>query len=177
MVFRLFVLFVCLFYSPALLAGEFPSPEQARLTFFPEATHFETRALAFSKSQLKAIRRASGVKLYPKRLQSWDVLGDSRRLGWFFVDDVVGKHEFITIGVGISDVGEVIGLEILDYRETHGGEVGRASWRAQFLGKQYGDPMRLGDGIDGISGATLSVRNVTDGVRKLMSVYYLELRE
>ena len=60
---------------------------------------------------------------------------------------------------------------MLEYRETYGGEVQEESWRRQFDGKSLAtDQFRLGKDVHGIAGATLSARNITDGVRKLLLV-------
>jgi FMN-binding protein len=96
--------------------------------------------------------------------------------GWFFVDQVLGKHELITYAVGLDPDGHVRGIEILEYRESHGGEIRKASWRAQFAGKSAADPLQLDRDIANISGATLSCRHVTDGVKRLLQIYERELR-
>jgi hypothetical protein len=97
--------------------------------------------------------------------------------GWFIVDQVLGKHELITYALGIEASGRVRGVEILEYRESHGGEVRDAAWRAQFAGKSAADPLQLDRDIRNISGATLSCRHVTDGVKRLLKLYESELRQ
>jgi len=97
--------------------------------------------------------------------------------GWFLVDQVIGKHEFITYAVALTAEGAVAGLEILDYRETYGGEVRNEKWRAQFAGKTAVAPLKLDHDIKNISGATLSCRNLTDGVKRLLVTYDLVLRK
>ena len=47
--------------------------------------------------------------------------------GVFVVDRVVGKHEFITMAVGVNANGTVKQIEIMDYRESYGYEVRDAS--------------------------------------------------
>jgi Na+-transporting NADH:ubiquinone oxidoreductase subunit NqrC len=89
----------------------------------------------------------------------------------FFVDQVVGKHEFITWALGVNADGSVKGVEILDYRETYGAEVRDPKWRAQFVGKAHGADLRLNRDIRNISGATLSCRHLTDGVKRLLATY------
>jgi len=91
----------------------------------------------------------------------------------FFVDEVVGKHEFITWALGINPDGSVRGIEILDYRETYGAEVCEPNWRAQFVGKAHGAELRLHRDIRNISGATLSCRHLTDGVKRLLATHSL----
>lgn len=96
--------------------------------------------------------------------------------GWFFVDQVLGRHELITYALALEADGHVRGLEILEYRESHGGEVRNAGWRAQFVGKTAGERLQLDRDISNISGATLSCRHVIDGVKRLLQIYEHELR-
>jgi hypothetical protein len=64
---------------------------------------------------------------------------------YFVVDRVVGKHEFITIAVGINANGTVKQIEIMNYRESYGYEVRDAAWRAQFVGKSASSPLQLNE--------------------------------
>ena len=66
-------------------------------------------------------------------------------------------------------------VEILDYREAFGGQVRGAAWRAQFTGKTSGSPVKLGQDIKNISGASLSSKHITDGVRRLLATYAIVL--
>ena len=92
------------------------------------------------------------------------------------VDEVLGKHELITFALALDRQGRVVGIEILDYRESHGGEIRDPRWRAQFAGKSSRDPLQLDRDIRNISGATLSCRHITDGVKHLLEIYERELR-
>ena len=129
--------------------------EQAQRALFPEASAF---------TQAPQVKRA------------WAASRAGTVIGHVMVDDVVGKHELITYAVGIGSDGVVRGVEILDYRETRGGEVRDPRWRAQFVGKHHGAPLALDDDIQNISGATLSCRHITDGVRRLLALYELALK-
>lgn len=91
--------------------------------------------------------------------------------GLFIVDRVVGKHEYITVAIGINANGTVKQIEIMDYRESYGYEVREASWRAQFVGKNASSPLQLGQDIKNISGATLSSKHITDGVKRVLQKY------
>ena len=84
--------------------------------------------------------------------QVWRVSGG----GWFIVDEVVGKHEFITYAVGLNADGSVKQIEVMVYRETYGYEIRNEKWRAQFVGKTGQSGLKLDDDIKNISGATLS---------------------
>ena len=58
----------------------------------------------------------------------------------------------------------------------YGGEIRLPAWRRQFVGKsaRSGD-LRIGGGINNISGATLSCTHVTDGVRRIAAVAQVAL--
>lgn len=146
----------------------------AQQTLFPGAQLVE-HPLALSDDQRKAIARAAGASGYDKVQRVWEVRSGDRRVGWFIVDRVIGKHDFITYAVALAADGTVRGVEILDYRETYGGEVRNANWRRQFVGKRPGSALRLDQDIKNISGATLSSRHVTDGVRRLLVTYQMLL--
>jgi Na+-translocating ferredoxin:NAD+ oxidoreductase RnfG subunit len=166
----LFVLPLALGTPSAIYATAYLSVEQAQAVLFPgEALHADTRQL--SGAQIGAIKNASGEAPLSKTLRAWRATGG----GWFIVDEVVGKHEFITFAVALDAGGAVKGVEILDYREAYGGEVRNAKWRAQFTGRQAGTPLRLGNEIKNISGATLSSKHVTDGVRRVLATHALVL--
>lgn len=94
---------------------------------------------------------------------------------WFVVDEVVGKHEKITYAVTLDPHGAVKDVEILQYHETYGYEVRNADWRKQFVGKTSHDALKLGDDIRNVSGATLSCKHVTQGVKRVLALYDLVL--
>ena len=150
--------------------------QAAQQAMFPGA-RFVEHNLAFSPDQRKAIARASGVGTFDKVQRVWDVRSaNGARAGWFIVDRVLGKHEMITYAVALTPDGSVRRVEILEYREAYGGEVRNRNWRQQFVGKRFGSKLQLGKDIRNISGATLSSRHVTDGVRRLLVTWELLLK-
>ena len=156
-------------------ATQYMTVAQVQRQMFPSATTFVDRTLMFSPAQRKAIARAAGIAPGKSQLL-WEVRGSSGRQGWMFVDRVLGKHELITYALALDPGGMVRGLEVLEYRETYGGEIRNPRWRQQFVGKRPGAALKLGGDIQNISGATLSSRHVTDGVRRLLATFDLLLR-
>lgn len=149
--------------------------QSAQQAMFPGST-FVPHLLSFTPEQRKAIAKASGVGSFEKVQRVWDVRAGSGRAGWFIVDRVLGKHEMITYAVALTPDGAVKRVEILEYRETYGGEIRNPAWRQQFVGKRFGSAVQLDKDIKNISGATLSSRHVTDGIRRLLVTYQLLLR-
>lgn len=94
---------------------------------------------------------------------------------YFIVDDVVGKHEKIRYAMVLEPSGAVKEIEIMTYRESYGSEIRRPEWRSQFYGKTSKDQLRLGNDIQGISGATLSSKHIAQGVKRVLALYDLAL--
>jgi hypothetical protein len=97
--------------------------------------------------------------------------------GWFIIDEVLGKHEMVKYALAILPNGSVKGIEIMEYVESYGYEVADAAWRAQFVGKTSASPLKLKQDIQNLSGATLSCKHLTDGVKRLMVMYELALKD
>jgi Na+-translocating ferredoxin:NAD+ oxidoreductase RnfG subunit len=165
----------CLVAAP-VHAVQYLTLEQAQQALFPAATRFAAQQLELSAAQVSAIEELSGQRVRNAKPDIWRAFEGSRAAGWFFVDQVIGKHEFITYALALDAEGVVRGIEVMDYRETYGGEIRNEAWRSQFAGKRQGDAFKLGDNIRNITGATLSCRNVANGVKRLLALHALVLK-
>jgi len=157
--------------APSTFAVQYLTADQAQRTIFPGKS-FTAAPVKLTPAESKAIEQASGVRVLRDEQQVWRVNGG----GWFIVDEVVGKHEFITYAIGLNTNGSVKQIEVMDYRETYGGEIRNDNWRAQFVGKTSRSPLKLDGDIKNISGATLSCRHITDGVKRLLAFYEIALK-
>jgi len=153
--------------TPVAYAAEYLSTEAAQRAAFPGASAFEPVLIAADVKA--AIARDAGRFAVETRV--WRVLAGPDAIGWFIVDEVIGKVELITYGLALDTTGAVKSLDVLAYRESHGDAIRLAAWRAQFAGKRASDPVRIDADIRNISGATLSCRHVTEGVHRLLLVY------
>jgi hypothetical protein len=157
-------------------ATQYLTLEQAQRVLFPAAERFSPATVRLSAEARARVAAESGVPSRKDEQAVWRAMRGDALLGFFVVDDVIGKHELITYAVAIDPEGVVRGVEILDYREPRGGEVRDARWRAQFLGKRTTDSLRLGEDIQNLSGATLSCRHITEGVRRLVVLHRVALK-
>ena len=168
---------VCSALAPAgAFAVDYLSAEQAAKLIFAEADSFEPHTLVLDAAALQKLE-AAGIK--PRSAQ-WNVRAArhaGKTLGWVVTDEVVGKFELISYAVGLNADGSVRQVEILSYRESHGGEIRLPAWRKQFVGKTAAAPLRVGDDIANISGATLSCSHVTEGIRRIVGVVDLARRQ
>lgn len=142
------------------------SIEQAQALMFPGAS-FTPEVRTLTDAQVSAIEKASDTNVRNRQLKAWKTSTG----GWFIVDEVVGKHDFIPFALALEASGAVKSVEILEYREAYGGDVRNPKWLAQFKGKRNGAALKLTDDIQNISGATLSSKHITDGVRRLLATY------
>lgn len=144
--------------------------EEAKQTLFENAA-FSLVQVDMDREFLKQVRRETTMRINPDKVEVWQASIGGQAVGWFFIAEVLGKHEDIRFALALDSHGLIRGLEIMDYRETHGGEVKSAAWRSQFYSKSLSSDLKLGRGIDNISGATLSCRHLSDGIHGLLMVY------
>lgn len=154
---------------PAAYAAQYMSVEAAQRSAFPSATTFvpvPVNLTPAAREHLAEVAHPPGAH-DPK---VWHALAGNTLLGTFFVDAVIGKQEYIVYALALDAAGKVLQLDILEYRETHGWEIRNARWREQFIGKTAADKVAVHADIANISGATLSCRHVTEGVRRLLAL-------
>ncbi len=157
--------------SSSAYATTYMTVEQAQAAMFPGA-QLTKAFVTLTKDQAAAIEKKSGVNVRKTEVQLWKTSDG----GLFIVDEVVGKHEFFTIALGLNADSSVKQIEILDYKESYGYEVRNEGWRKQFTGKTSAAPLKLEGDIKNISGATLSCRHVTDAVKRLLVTYDIALK-
>jgi Na+-translocating ferredoxin:NAD+ oxidoreductase RnfG subunit len=100
----------------------------------------------------------------------WRAEVGERVLGFFVFDRVIGKHLYIDYSVALDPSGRIRQVDILQYRESYGGEIRSPSWLSQFVGKTNSSQLQVGSDIRNISGATLSSHHVTEGVKRIMAI-------
>ena len=144
------------------------SDAQAASTIFPGGK-FEKQSLELKDDEVERIKKESGENVRSRKLTVFRAEGAKKDL--VYVDQVLGKHEFITYAVGIDSNGQVAGIEVLEYRESYGQDIRKAEWRKQFHGKDLSAPLKIGKDIQNISGATLSSSHITAGVRRVLKTH------
>ena len=148
-----------------VIATEYLSVEDAQRALFPQADRFAELVLALSPAQRERVAALAGPQPPHRSL-----------LGFVFIDEVIGKEDFITYALAIDAGGRLSAPEVLAYRESHGGEIRTPAWRRQFAGRQGLDQLRVQTDIKNIAGATLSCQHVTEGVRWLTALWQVALQ-
>lgn len=149
-------------------ATEYLSVQEAQHLCFPTAASFEPAHIIYTEDQIRRIEAATGEKIHTKGLQMWKAVSGGELLGYFIVDYVVGKHLVIDYAVALTPDERIKDVEVLQYRESYGGEIRNSDWLKQFVGKNSESKLMLNDDIINIGGATLSSRHVTEGIKRVL---------
>lgn len=175
---QLFLALVMVVVLPQVVRAEkYLTAMEAVKQAFPAADRFEEKVVKFSPADRKLIGARVGGGNIPnlgnRTVLAWQ---GTNFVGLLVVDHVLGKHEIIDYAVAVEPDGRVHQIDILEFRESHGFEVRSPKWREQFKGKTAGSKFRLNDDIYNLSGATISCRQITEGVRRVLASYDLVLR-
>ena len=92
-------------------------------------------------------------------------------LGFAYVSKAPSKTDEFDYLVLLDTELVVLKSKILVYREDYGGEIGSKRWLKQFIGKTHSDELRYGDNIVAISGATISVRSMTNAMNDVLKSF------
>ena len=96
---------------------------------------------------------------------------EQKLLGYAYVSQAPSKTAQFDYLVLLDKELIVLKSKVLIYREEYGGEIGSTRWLKQFTGKKGGDELKYGDNIVAISGATISVRSMTDAMNNLLKSF------
>ena len=115
------------------------------------------------RSEMFSKQRFWGQFIYYYEISSSDSL-----VGYAILDNVLGKVKPITFLMIFNSDYSIKSVDIIKYREQYGGAVERREWLDQFSGKTLSSGLELDTDIDGISGATISVKTIIKGVNRLL---------
>ena len=102
-----------------------------------------------------------------KRVKLYQLKVSEEVKGYMFLVAAPGRDDYFDLMVVYDPDLKILATEVLIYREAYGGEIGSKRWLRQFLGKDASADFRLHYDIQGISGATISVRSATASIKKL----------
>mgnify|MGYP000288511892 CR=1 FL=1 len=161
-----FLTLVFLLASFLFLGFGLPSNVQKRVVKEVEKT-FGTDDVTFQAIEVGAELNAN----LPSKITENNFNGiykNEELLGYVFVDQAPSKTAKFDYLVVFNSKLEIINSKVLVYREEYGGEIGSKRWLKQFLGKTGNDRVDHESNIDGISGATISVRSMTMAMDNLL---------
>ena len=98
----------------------------------------------------------------------YEIKNEQELIGYAYIGEGFGKTDNFEYLL-LFDVNLIIvKSKVLKYREDYGGEIGSKRWLKQLIGKSSKDRLLYGENIAAISGATLSVKSMTNSVNKVL---------
>lgn len=160
-------------------AEVFMSEDEAVKLMLPKSQRIRRELIRLTQEKKELIEERIGWK-FPE--ESFEVyIGETGDTvdGYALLHNTIGKHRHMTYMVGVDSEGHCTNVELLVFREAKGSEVGKKRFNSQYEGKTVSDPIRINKDIINISGATMSVRSISAGVKRvlvLVDEFYLKPR-
>lgn len=160
------------FLTPQEMGQEdvFLTEDEAARLMFPKSERIGKEVVQLTPDQKKIIEDRIGWHFPENDFDVYVGKTGAQTDGYALVQNTIGKHKPITYMVGVDPSGEVLNIEVLIYRESRGSEVRTKRFNAQYEGKTVFDPIRMNKDIINISGATMSVRSLSAGVKRTLVI-------
>ena len=153
--------------SSFLISSEIMDKTEAAIKeFLPNHISINHKIHKISKESKKS-QNIVKQKFFRDELNIWKIQINDSTYNYAILDNVKGKSMPITFLTIFNENEELINTAIIKYREAYGGEVKSKSWLNQFINYSDTSDYKIGNGISGISGATISVHSVSKGIHKL----------
>ena len=166
--------FILIILTSFLVAGDIKSAcEEHLLSLYLKDTDIRMHILNLDRQIKKEVENKVKQKFYRDKLYYWTISQRDTTIAYAFLDNVIGKSMPITFMVILNIDGNIINANVIKYREAYGSEVGNKGWLQQFINFNNNSDYSSGKDIDGISGATISVKSMSKGMQKITILYSL----
>jgi hypothetical protein len=159
------------------MAEVYLKEEDSLKIMFPKSERVHKELIKLTPEKKSSIEERIGWKFPEESFEIYIGETGSQIDGYALVQNTIGKHKPMTYMVGMDNKGLVSDVELLVFREARGSEVRQKRFNAQYEGKSVLDPVRINKDIINISGATMSVRSMSAGIKRalvLVDEFYLK---
>lgn len=156
---------------------EFMTEEEALKTLLPKSQRVRKELIRLTPDKKDLIEQRIGWKFPEESFELYIGQTGEKIDGYAMIHNTIGKYKAMTYMVGVDATGSCTDVELLVFRDAKGSEVGRKRFNSQYDGKTVTDPIRINKDIINISGATMSVRSMSAGVKRvlvLVDEFYLK---
>ena len=160
-----------------MMAEVFMSEEEGVKIMLPKSERVRKDVIKLSPEKKAQIEERIGWKFPEESFEVYIGETGSQIDGYALVQNTIGKHKPMTYMVGVDNKGRVSDIELLVFRESRGSEIRQKRFNSQYEGKTVLDPVRINKDIINISGATMSVRSMSAGIKRvlvLVDEFYLK---
>ncbi len=156
---------------------EFMTEEEAVKAILPKSKQIKKDLIRLTAEKKELIEQRIGWKFPEDEFELYIGQTGNKVDGYAMIHNTIGKYKPMTYMVGVDAAGTCSDVELLIFRDAKGSEVGRKRFNSQYDGKTVADPIRINKDIINISGATMSVRSMSAGVKRvlvLIDEFYLK---
>lgn len=159
-----------------LYAWVYFTNEEALNIAFPEADRIEERTVIIREEQKERIQSLAKVEKNSGTFTYYEGIKENETIGYAVITNASGKFSYITFMVVVDPKGRIEMVEVLVYWELYGAEIRQNRFLQQFRGKTINDPLRLNSDIDAVTGATISSRAMTNGIKEILAYLCVVIR-
>jgi len=98
----------------------------------------------------------------------FEIKNAEQLIGYAYISKAPSKTAQFDYLILLDNNLTILKAKVLMYREDYGGEIGSKRWLKQFIGKNQNDELKYQENIVAISGATISVRSMTNAINDLL---------
>lgn len=160
-------------FSAGSLATVYYSKQEALALALGELARVEMLPLFLSDAQRAAIERLGRVSLDSNLYTFYVGRQGGQILGYAAIETHTVRTKPETLLIVLDAEGKLRRTEVLAFHEPPEYQL-PPPWFARLLEVPLED-LRLGRGVDGVSGATLSARAAVDSVRKVLAIFRIAI--
>jgi len=156
---------------------EFMTEEEAVKAILPKSQRVHKELIRLTPEKKELIEQRIGWKFPEESFELYIGETGDKIDGYAMIHNTIGKYKHMTYMVGVDPNGTCTDVELLVFRDAKGSEVGKKRFNSQYEGRTVSDPIRINKDIINISGATMSVRSMSAGVKRvlvLVDEFYLK---
>ena len=140
-------------------------------TEYGDSIVFSMKKISLDKEVKAKIEPKVRQRFFKDFIYVWTIKIKKGEKVYGLLDNVKGKSMPITFLVIFDSKGIILNSHVVKYREPYGGEISSPKWMNQFKGRNASSHFVVGNDIDGISGATISVYSMSAGIMKLSLLF------
>lgn len=150
------------------------SKEEALDSAFASADRVEKEILYFSDAEKQQVEQRARAPLESQLFTVYQAFRGGELTGYGFIDTRTIRSKPATFLVVLEPDGRVREARILAWQEPPEYQPPER-WLAQFRDRGLSEDLRLGGQVQAMSGASLTSRTLTDGVRRILAIHRVKL--
>ncbi len=141
------------------------------LRFGTEHDLVRLRTIPVTREDAVTLRARLGKRVRLRKVRFYEAVRDGRIAAVACRSVEAGRHGPIHNVIYFDREGKVARVQMIAQHEVRGAAVAGGRFLSQYVGKAAHDPIRVGADVDAITGATISSKAVTRGVRKAVILW------